>query len=102
MANGISEDFILTHLLVAISHLMSKSSIKALVEFKQGFTCYAGLAAYPASGKSPAMDMIKDSLIEIEDFLGVQHEDTQLVNGMLCFDKISKIISTFLISLFHS
>jgi hypothetical protein len=81
MTKGISEEFLVTQFLVAISHMLSKCSINALVDFHQGFACYAGLAAYPASGKSPAIDIIKKSVIDIEDFLEVQHEDSQLVNA---------------------
>ena len=83
MENGFNHEFILMPLITGVSHLMEQSSIKALENYKQGFVVYTALAANPATGKSTAMDIIRDSIIEIEEFLKIDYNDSKIVNGNL-------------------
>ena len=78
---GFSEDFLIIHLLTAVSHLISRSSISALVDYKQALVFYGGLAAYPSTGKTPAMDLIKKSFIAVEKFLEIDSVESPLING---------------------
>ena len=60
---------------------MGQSQAKALKTFKEGFSVYAVLVADPATGKTPALNLTKKVLAEIERYLGISLEDSRLVNG---------------------
>ena len=81
MERGFSHEFLLTPLLSGVSFLMANSDISALNKMKQGFIVYGALAANPATGKSPAMDLVRDSLLDIEEYSGIQAQDSRLING---------------------
>ena len=50
---------------------MGLSEIKALKTFKQSFVLFTGAIGHPATGKSPAMGIIK-ALAKVESFLGIE------------------------------
>jgi hypothetical protein len=60
---------------------MGQSQIKALKTFTEGFSVYAVLVADPATGKTPALNLTRHALAEIEVYLGVSLENSRLVNG---------------------
>ena len=89
MEEEISHEFVLPPLLSGVSYPMSNSDITGLKKMKQGFTIYGALAANTATGKSPAMDLVRDSLLDIEEYQGIIAQDSPLINGcpvFCCFD----------------
>ena len=81
VSNSTSLEFVLCPLLSGTSHLMGQSQVKALKSFEEGMVVYSALIAEPATGKSPAMNIIRKALIQIEFFLAVPSESSKLVNG---------------------
>ena len=63
-------------MLTAISHIISKCSVKALKTLEESFSLYTVLIADPATGKSPAMNLVRNLLTDIEEFDGVDEEDS--------------------------
>ena len=49
----------------------------------EGMSVYSVLIAEPASGKSPAMKIIRNSLLATENYLTIPPEETKHVNGKL-------------------
>lgn len=69
-------------LLTGVAHLMGQSKIKALRTLEEGMVLYSTLIAEPATGKSPAMSVVRKALVECESFFQIPHENTKLVNGI--------------------
>ena len=44
---------------------------------------YSALIAEPGTGKSQAMKLVRKSVLDIEDFLKIEPENSKLVNGKL-------------------
>ncbi len=44
---------------------------------------YTALIAEPGTGKSPAMKLVRQALLEIENHYKIESENSKLVNGML-------------------
>ena len=68
-------------LLTGTSHLMGRSSIRALRTLRESFTVYAVLIGDPETGKSPAMRIIKDALIQIENHQNVEKNNSLFVSS---------------------
>ena len=58
------------------------AQIKCLKTFKEGMVMYTVLIAEPATGKSPALSLVRNSLVSIENYLGISLEDSRMVNGI--------------------
>ena len=52
----------------------------------EGMSMFSVLIAEPASGKTPAMRIVKNALLATEKYLCVPVEETKHVNGNLCDD----------------
>ena len=88
-------------LLTGVSHLMGLSQIKALKEYVEGMVVYGALIAEPATGKSPALNIIRKALVEIENFLAIPSESSKLVNGYFSFFSFLSLVCFFKSVLFH-
>lgn len=77
-------------MITAVSHLMGTSSIRALQTLEEGCVIYTGLIATASTGKSSAMNLVKNAIYEIENYLMVDDENSKFVNGI--FMQILKII----------
>jgi hypothetical protein len=60
---------------------MGLSTVKSMRTFEEGMVIYSALIAEPATGKSPAMTLVRKALVECEKFFETPNENTQLVNG---------------------
>lgn len=69
-------------LLTTISFLLANSSIETFSNQHEGIVCYSCLIAQPSTGKTPAMNKIKRSLIKVENYFNVLSDDSQLTNGI--------------------
>ena len=70
---------------------MGLSTVKAMRTFEEGMVIYSALIAEPATGKSPAMTLVRKALVECEKFFQTSHENTKLVNG----ESLFKIVNCF-------
>jgi hypothetical protein len=68
-------------LISTISHLMNESTIKVADDHTESCVLYTALIANPSTGKSSSLNMLKNSLLDIELFEGVDDADSTLVNG---------------------
>ena len=59
---------------------MQTAEIKALRTFSTGMVVYSVLVGEPATGKSPALGAIRKALVQLEVFLKVDPQKSQLVN----------------------
>jgi hypothetical protein len=57
--NNTSLEFLIGPMITLVSHCISQCEVNALRTLKTGFSVYVALVAEPASGKSPAMRIIK-------------------------------------------
>ena len=60
---------------------MQLAQINCLKTFKEGMVVYTVLIGEPASGKSPAMSIVRNSLVRFEDYLKIDLDNSKLVNG---------------------
>ena len=49
--------------------------------FEEGMVIYSALIAEPATGKSPAMTIIRKALIDVDKYFETPNENSKLVNG---------------------
>jgi hypothetical protein len=68
--------FLMPPILSAVSHFLAKCKVKALKTLEESFSLFTVLVADPATGKSPAMNLIRNILIDIEEFDGISEEDS--------------------------
>ena len=54
--------------------------MKALRTFNEGMVIYSALIAEPATGKSPAMSLVRKALVEVESYLNIPQDQSKLVN----------------------
>lgn len=80
-------------LITAVSHLMQLAQLKALRTMVEGLSIFSVLIAEPATGKTPALKLLRRTLLEIETFLSVELENSKLVNGKLLKHYLTKLIS---------
>ena len=73
-------EFAISPLLVAVSHLLNKTQVSALKTFVESMSVYAVLIAEPATGKSPAMNLIKKTLIKLEKYFNIAAIDSPRIN----------------------
>lgn len=85
--NATSLEFLLSPLIAGLAHLMNQVRIKCLRTMSEGMSVYSVLIAEPASGKSPAMTIIRNSLLATESYLAIPPEETKHVNGNLFSSK---------------
>ena len=62
---------------------MGQTELKALKTFSEGLSIYAVLIAEPATGKSLVMSIVRKALVDIEEYLQIQLENSKLVNGII-------------------
>lgn len=60
---------------------MGRSYINALRTLRESFSVFSVLIGDPATGKSPAMKIIKKALIEIENFEQIDKKNSKFVNS---------------------
>lgn len=99
--NNTSLEFLVCPLITGIAHFISQSNVSALKTLKTGFSTYTALIAEPATGKSPAMNIIRNILTDIDEFEGVTPKDSHIVNSgtvealVFYLEKYRSIISFF-------
>ena len=74
-------EFLLSPLITAVSYSLQQSQINAVRTMEESMSIFTVLVAQPSTGKSPAMNLVRKSILEIERHNGVRHEDSKLVNG---------------------
>ncbi len=79
--NSTCLEFLLCPLISAVSYTLQQSQITALRTMKESMSLYTALVAQPSTGKSPAMKMVRRSILEIESHNNVTPDDSKLVNG---------------------
>ena len=85
-------------LITAVGFLLGQSVIQPFPKSSQGICTYTALIANPSTGKSPAMNVVKKSIVKIEIFNNTAPDDSQLTNvgsveGLLSYlDKIPCMI----------
>lgn len=85
MENATTKEFLLLPLLTAISHLTQHSKIKALKNLEENGVFYSVLVASPSTGKSPAMNIVRKALYDLEEYLKTPPEKSLLINGEKSF-----------------
>ena len=60
---------------------MGISTVKAMRTFEEGMVIYSALIAEPATGKSPAMTLIRQALVDVDKYFETPNENSKLVNG---------------------
>ena len=65
---------------------------------KESCVFYTALVAQPGTGKTPASNIVKDCLYEIEAFMQVDEKDSKLLNGIFSFFPI--LIISLIVCLF--
>jgi len=78
---GQSVPFLLAPLLVATAYLLKQATITPYDGSAKGISIYAFLVANPSTGKTPAMNVITNALVEIEQYRQVPPEDSPLTNA---------------------
>jgi hypothetical protein len=63
-------------MITAISHFISACKVKALKTLEESFSIYCVLIADPATGKSPAMNMVRNIVSDIELFDNVGEDES--------------------------
>jgi len=66
---GISLEYTLTPLLTAVSHILGNSKIQFSETLIESFVCYSVLIGNPLMGKSPAMNLFKDAILNCEKII---------------------------------
>lgn len=66
-------------MVTTISHIMSKSRIHALKSLSESFSVYCVLIGEPASGKSPAMRIVKNALISLDNHRGIAPHQSSII-----------------------
>jgi len=82
MHNSTCLEFLLCPLITAVSYTLQQSQINALRTMKESMSLYTALVAQPSTGKSPAMKLVKRSILEIEKHNNVTPDESKLVNGL--------------------
>lgn len=59
---------------------MGLSFIVNFDNHKDGFCLCSALLANPSTGKTQALTLVKNSLLAIEESMGVNHKDSKLAN----------------------
>jgi len=68
-------------LITGVAHLMNYAKFRVLNNFEKGMSIFSVLIANPSTGKSPAIEKIKNAIESIEIFDGIKEENSCLVNG---------------------
>ena len=63
---GISVEYTLTPLLTALSHILSDSKIQFSEKISESFICYSFLICNPSMGKSLAIKIVEDAVLNCE------------------------------------
>jgi hypothetical protein len=66
---GISLEYTLTPLLTAVSHILGNSKIQFSETLIESFVCYSVLIGNSSMGKSPAMNLVKDAILNCEKII---------------------------------
>jgi hypothetical protein len=64
---------------------MNYSKINVLNKFEKAMSIFSVLIANPSTGKSPAIEKIKNALEAVEFFDGIREENSSLVNGIFLY-----------------
>jgi hypothetical protein len=74
---------LLCPLLSGVSFSLQLTKVKAIRTLCESMSIYSALIAEPGTGKSPAMKLVRQALLEIEKHYQITSDDSKLVNGML-------------------
>lgn len=77
---GTSVPFILSPPISTLAFLVKKSTISPLQDNHQGVSFYSTLVANPSTGKTLAMNVIQNPILEIEAFRKVSPDDSPITN----------------------
>jgi hypothetical protein len=59
---------------------MGGSSISSLKNMRQGCVLYTSLIGQPSTGKTTAMSIVRDAVIDVEEALNINIEESKLLN----------------------
>ena len=93
---GVSVEFLLPPMLSAISFYLKCSKVKAFGNFVGSFSLYTILLANLSTGKSLALNEVRDAVMEQEIFDEIEAKCSKLTN-----DKKKKIITFFFFFLIY-
>jgi hypothetical protein len=68
-------------LVTSVCHLMAESSITISNDYRLSCIMYCALVANPSTGKSTGLNLVKEAVNGIENFVGIKAENSNLVNG---------------------
>jgi hypothetical protein len=71
----------LAPLLAALGLLLHQSTVQPFERSRQGICNFTALIAHPSTGKTPACNVIKDSLIKLESYKRVPPDCSFLTNS---------------------
>jgi hypothetical protein len=60
---------------------MAESSITISNDYRLSCVMYCALVANPSTGKSTGLNLVKEAVNRIESFIGIEIENSNLVNG---------------------
>jgi hypothetical protein len=60
---------------------MEESSITISNDYRLSCVMYCALVANPSTGKSTGLNLVKEAINRIESFIGIEKENSNLVNG---------------------
>ena len=86
------KEFLLPSLITGVAHLMNYAKFNVLNNFEKGMSVFSVLIANPSTGKSPAIEIIKNALETIEIYEGIKEENSCLVNGLFWFSNVLFIL----------
>ena len=68
-------------LLVTISHLMGERKVELASDHLESCVLFMALIGNPSTGKSTELNVLRDSVLEIESFEEIKDCDSSLVQG---------------------
>jgi len=73
--------FVVGPLLTAAGLLLHHTTVQPFTRSRQGICMFTSLIANPSTGKTPALNLIKNALIKLEEFLNIPYERSALTNS---------------------
>jgi hypothetical protein len=67
-------------LIAAVGFLLNESTYETTQGLKQGIVFFTSLIANPSTGKTPAMNLVVDCVLEIEKFRQIPEKESPLTN----------------------
>ena len=86
----------MTPLLTAVSHILGDSKIQFSETLIESFVCYSALIGNPSMCKSPAMNLVKDAILNCEKIINNDNKKlTKLSNDKNKIQFLNRIFKIF-------